>query len=266
MNELLSLRLRLCATFIAATVPVFVSGQVMLSPAAVIGTDLGTFSPEAPLANLINQSGLDTAFLSGTTAFDTYFALPGQTFAANGGPYNWQSDTIFVDPVIGYIDFDLGASHTVKKLAVWNVTAKNITVSFSEEPAGLATAPGAGDFLLTNHSSYTSYPVDILELATPKKGRYVRLAIRSAYPLVPGLNFNYAILGELVASVAPPAGPTITITPAPNGDVIITFTGRLQSTATLAEIFQDVPGMPQGSYTIPKASLSTQQYFRARPD
>lgn len=60
-----------------------------------------------------------------------------------------------------------------------------------------------------------------------------------------------------------PAQPTVSLTVQPNGDVTITFTGTLQF-AGEANGFTDVPGNPQGTYTIPKASLSARQFFRAR--
>jgi hypothetical protein len=60
-----------------------------------------------------------------------------------------------------------------------------------------------------------------------------------------------------------PAQPTVNLTVQPNGDVTMTFTGTLQSSSDIKG-FTDVPGNPQGTYTIPKASLSARQFFRAR--
>jgi len=87
-----------------------VRSQVMLSPTAVVATDLGTASESTPLINMINQSGIETPFVSGSTLFDTYFANPGQTFATSGdgGTNNWQSEVSFTLPLKGYVDFDLG--------------------------------------------------------------------------------------------------------------------------------------------------------------
>lgn len=50
----------------------------------------------------------------------------------------------------------------------------------------------------------------------------------------------------------------------PNGDLTLTFTGTLQSSSNVDGPFSDVPGYPQGSYTIPKTSLSERQFFRTR--
>ena len=50
----------------------------------------------------------------------------------------------------------------------------------------------------------------------------------------------------------------------PNGDVRVTFTGTLQAAPTADGTFIDVAGNPQGTYTLLKGSLSSQQYFRSR--
>ena len=190
--------------------------------------------------------------------------MPGQAFATNAPAGNWQSDTVFTLPLTGHLDFDLGASQRVAKLAIWNITMKDVTVHFAEEAAGLASAPSAGSFVLPNHSSFTfSYPVDLLALSAPQQGRYIRLAISSAYLIAPGFDFTYAIVGEVVASVAPRAEPAIAIAVQPNGDVTVTFTGTLEMASTLEGPFLEAPGNPQGVYTIPKASLTLQQFFRA---
>lgn len=49
-----------------------------------------------------------------------------------------------------------------------------------------------------------------------------------------------------------------------NGNVTVTFTGTLQSAGAVHGTFEDLPGNPQGTYTIPKGSLTTQRYFRAK--
>ncbi len=217
------------------------------------------------IRELRHQFGLDRPFVSGTSDFDAYFAVPHQTFATNAGTNNWQSDVAFALPLKGYLDFDLGASHRVRQLAIWTLTAREVDVSFSEDPAGLATAPVAGSFLLVNHASFPfSYAVDMVTLGTPQQGRYMRLAINSAYLIQPGFNFTYAILGEVVASVAPAAVPTLAITQGAGGDMTVTFTGTLQSAPSADGVFLDVPGSPQSPHVLPGGSLEGHQYFRSQ--
>jgi len=71
--------------------------------------------------------------------------------------------------------------------------------------------------------------------------------------------------GQFVSLVlAPIAPPVLTIQPHSNGDIVITFRGILQSSSKVDGPFVDVPGNPQGTYTIPKSNLALQLYFRAR--
>jgi len=80
----------------------------MLSPLAVNETGLGTFpSDTTALTNLINQSGLNVPFVTGSTDFDSYFAPPNSNFSKNRDGTKWQSDFSNV-PFGGTVDFDLG--------------------------------------------------------------------------------------------------------------------------------------------------------------
>jgi hypothetical protein len=54
------------------------------------------------------------------------------------------------------------------------------------------------------------------------------------------------------------------VAPDPNGNVTITFTGTLQTSTTISGTFTNVPGNPASPYTLPKANLLPQQYFRAQ--
>jgi hypothetical protein len=244
-----------------------VSGAVVLSPATVVGSDLGSFAAETALDHMIDQSGVQTPFVSGSTDFDTYFADPPKTWATNGGTNNWQSDFSFNLPLTGYVDFDLGASYKINKIAIWNVSVKDVTVKVFDDLNGPEQI--AGTFKLTNHWNFPfSYPVDILDFGAEYKGRYVRLAITSAYLFSIGDTFAYAIIGEVVVSagvdsVTPPT-PALDIILNPNGDVTVTFTGTLQTATAVDGTFADVTGNPQGTHTLPKGSLLAQQYFRAR--
>ena len=244
-----------------------VSGALVLSPVAVVGTDLGSFAPETPLERMIDQSGVEKPFVSGSTDFETYFANPAKTWATNSGTNNWQSNFSFDLPLKGYVDFDLGASHKINKIAIWNISVKDVTVQVFEDLNG----PGqiAGSFKLTNHLNFPfSYPVDVLSFGSEYQARYVRLMIESAYLFSLGDPFAYAIIGEVVVSAVvdavTPTTPTLDIIRSPNGDVTVTFTGTLQTATTVGGTFADVTGNPQGTHTLPKGSLPAQQYFRAR--
>lgn len=242
-------------------------GQIMLSPTAVLGTDLGTFSGEVPLTHLIDQSGIEIPFISGATDFDSYFAPANQTFALNSPASNWQSAVDFDLPQQGWIDFDLGSVRTVSKLAIWNITAENITLAIANNPAELASAPVAGSFRLTDHTSFPfSYRVDLVTLPSPAQGRYFRLGVESTYLLSPELRFSYVIIGEVAVSATPATTPTptLTIRQESTGEVVVTFGGTLQAGPSLQGPFEPVPGNPQGTYRVPAANQTSAQFFRAQ--
>src|SRR5688500_15321460 len=94
----------------------------MVSPTAVLGTSLGENSPaDAPLVNMINQSGLDKPFTSGVTDFDAYLTTGDPPFAQAHFSNNWQSELSFTVPVTGHVDFDFGAVQPIDRLAIWNI-------------------------------------------------------------------------------------------------------------------------------------------------
>lgn len=250
-----------------ACITLSTSGQVMLSPVAVT-TAIPSFNDTVSPTNLINQSGITTPFTSGVTVFDTYFAntnpVPYAT-SGNGGVNNWQSDTAFQLGYQGFLDFDLGATYQLNKLAIWNRSLSNITVKVLANLGGAEQV--AGNFPLPNLQSFSfSYAVNVLDFNATYVGRYVRLEINGVYPFQ-GFSFGNASAGEVVLSALPAGGspaPTLNIAPLPNGDVKVTFTGVLQTSPTASGSFTNVPGNPSSPYTLPKSSLLPRQFFRAR--
>lgn len=243
--------------------------QFVLSPVAVVGTDLGTFDPSASVENLINQSGVTTPFISGTTVFNTYFANPGQVFATSGdgGTNNWTSNFSFTLPVTGYVDFDLGAVYQLNKLALWNRSLKDIRVALRSginDPEQIV-----GSFRIGDRQSFSfSYAVDVLPFTGTFTGRYVRLLIDSTHLPFPGSNFAYAIAGEVALSALPVSSnpPEVGIALQKNGGVLLTFTGKLQASDSLSGEFTDVASDPQGAHLITAGSLSGGWVFRSRSE
>ena len=232
----------------------------------MVDTNLGTFSDTiTPIGGMIDQSGIKSNFVSGVTDFNAYFAEPNAVLSANADGTKWESMFLPDTNFAGNVDFDLGASYTINKLAIWNVSLKSLTVMIFDDLNG----PGqnAGHFTLSDQTGYVSLPPDVLDFGAQYQGRYVRLAIESEHPYKFGNDsYPYAVIGEVVASVVPITAttPTISIKPEANGDVTINFTGVLQSAGDANGTFEDVPGNPVGTYTIPKTDLSTRQFFRAR--
>jgi hypothetical protein len=236
---------------------------VVLSPVAVAGSDLEEYGAETPYVNMINQSGIAQAFVSGSTDFDEYFAVPGEPFGHANYLNNWQSTVSFDLPLSGYVDFDLGATYTVGKMAIWNLSLRDVHVELYDDLNG--TAQPGGSWTLTNQLNFPfSYRVEVLPFNSPLSARYVRLNIDSVYTYSPTDNFGYAIIGEVAFSVEPPTStpPLLQISLNPNGDVTVTFTGTLESASAPDGTFTDVPGNPQGTLNLTPSEPAV--YFRAR--
>lgn len=267
MQDTSRTRARLLGLAAAFCVASSVSGQVVLSPVAVVGSDLGTASDSTPLARLIDQSGLETPFISGVTAFATYFARPDKVFATSGtgGTNNWQSAISFALPLKGYIDFDLGAVYRLDKIALWNQSLKDVTVNVRKEINGPEAV--AGSFSLFSRLNFVfSYAVDVLSFPTAVEGRYVRLVVDSVHTFSPTDTFGFAIAGEVALSAAPVGKPpsTLGINLAANGDVVVTFAGVLQAATDPRGPFLDVPGNPQSPYIAAAGSLAIRQFYRVQ--
>ncbi len=254
--------------FLALGIAIFatsLSAQVMISPVAVTESGLGTFdSTTIALTNMINHSGIQTPFTNGVTVFDTYFT-PNDKFSKNADGTKWQSLVSFNLPLVGNLDFDLGASYLISRIAIWNVSVKEVSVSIAEDQAGLDTAIPVGTFTLTQGLFSLSLRADLLTLASPTQGRFLRFRVLSEYKFSAGDTFAYATVGEV--AVAGTSGvtipPSLSIRLGSNGDATMTFSGTLQSSPNAESGYQDVPGNPQGSHTVPQSSLVTQQFFRA---
>ena len=250
-----------CLVLLVAFTPTALLGQFVLSPVAVSETGLGTFSAtSAPLGAMIDQSGLDTPFVSGTTPFDTYFASINSNFSKNADKTKWQSDYSFELPFTGTVDFDLGANYSLTKAAIWNVSVKQMAVQVASSTNG--PWQEAGQFNLTDQQPFFSLRFTVLDFGSTLVGRYVRLNIISEYPVTTFDTFGYVTIGEFALRAAPVGGPPLAIRLESNGDVTLTFTGTLQSSANADGAYENVAGNPSGTYTIPASSLSSRQFFR----
>lgn len=264
MKTIFKLLTSTAATLIVGSQAVF--AQFILSPVSVTETGMGTFASGTSLTNIINHSGLDAhPFTSGVTSFDTYFT-PNDKFSQNVDGTKWQSDLSFDVSVVGNIDFDLGESYKLDRIAVWNVSVQTVVVYVAETLAGLDTASPVGTFTLTQNTGSLSIRADLVDLGGVFQGRYVRFAIQSEYKFSPSNTWYYATISEVAFSAQPTSNvgtPTISATRESNGDVTLTFSGTLQSKANIQDSFQNVSGNPQSTYTIPKANLTGRQFFRS---
>lgn len=187
--------------------PHFAGGLVigaMLSPAAIVGTDLGAFSGDTALENLIDGAGLNKPFVSGETSFDAYFDS-GENLAADSlYSNNWQSAVSFDGQIAGYVDFDLGDLFVVDSLALWNGTVDDLTVLVSETEEGPWQEAGAFSLDSQTPTLYYEFHPKVLTLDEAHLARYIRLQVDSVHPFLAGEAFSYAIIGEIAARVSGP--------------------------------------------------------------
>jgi hypothetical protein len=175
---------------------------VMLSPTSVLGTDMGESDPTAAVGKMIDQSGLDKPFTSGVTDFDAYFTTGDPPFAQAAAGNNWQSEADFSLPVSGFVDFDLGAVRSIDRIAIWNISLKDVTIHVSDTSIG--SLQEVASFTLPSHISFPfSYPHDVLDLGGVRAARYVRLEVESVHLFSPSDTFGFAIVGEVVAAEVP---------------------------------------------------------------
>src|SRR5688572_17087155 len=128
------------------------SAGTILSPVAVLGTDLGVYDPQTPLENMINQSGLDKPFTSGVTDFDAYFNTGASPFGQGAFNHGWQSNFSFNLPMMGYVDFDLGGVYTIDRLGIWNRSLETGNILVKENLADAFV--DVGDFTLQNKLNF----------------------------------------------------------------------------------------------------------------
>jgi hypothetical protein len=151
---------------------------------------------------MIDQSGLDKPFTSGVTDFDDYFNSPPTAFAQAAAGNNWQSQTFFTLPVTGFVDFDFGAVYSIDRLAVWNISMKDIRILASG--TSIDTLQEVASFALPNHLNFPfSYRHDLLSLGSAQDVRFVRIQIDSVHLFSPSQTFGFAIVGEVAASAVP---------------------------------------------------------------
>lgn len=202
VRKFLLLAYALIASFTLSICAANLPAAVLLSPATVIGTDLGVFDSTTPLVNMINQSGLDKLFTSGVTDFDTYFATGDPPFGQGNFVNNWQSNFSFNLPLMGYVDFDLGAVYSIDQLAIWNRSLKDIKILVSD--TSINTLQEVASFILPNHLNFPfSYSPTLLDLGAAYNAQYLRIEIDSVHLFSPSDDFGYAIIGEVVAAALP---------------------------------------------------------------
>lgn len=194
---------------LAATAGQVQAAGVIMSPTSVIANTIGEFNNSYDVGNMIDQSGLSTGFISGTSDFNTYIG---------GGPTHVGSDNANAmwfgpgrGPFTGYLDFDMGSTVQLFQLALWNgaigstANINSFTVLTSTN-AGFATPTNVGTFTNPQGVGATPYSATVFDL-TDSTAEYVRILINSYYgnPNVVGIGEVAFDTGSVNAAVPEPA-------------------------------------------------------------
>lgn len=174
------------------------TASVILSPTAVIGNTMGTAGGMTD--NIINQSGLASGFTSGVTDFTAYITAP-PIHATNDATNAWAGDSEdFGSPVLGDMDFDLGAIYELSSLALWSQSNVNGIDSFTILTSldnTFASATIVGTF-----SADVLSPIEAQTFAMPSTAQFVRLMVNSNHG---GSNVNIGEVAFEVSNVPIPA-------------------------------------------------------------
>jgi len=176
-----------------------VNATVILSPTAISQNTLGDRSPGVDIGNVIDQSGLSSAFTSGVTDFDAYLGgNPTHSFVAQDNEW-FAPDGEF----LGNIDFDLGAVYDVDRVAIWNEDATGVSrfELITSLDSAFAASTSFGFFSLTNNPRDADYLADVISLGAVSSARYVRMNLVGFYPDEQNVA-DQASLGEVAFSVA----------------------------------------------------------------
>jgi hypothetical protein len=139
------------------------------------------------------------------TSFDGYFDFNPVPFNSGTTANTWNSLIDFTLPLTGHIDFDLGGTRQIDRIALWNKTLENIRVQISDSPGGPWTE--IGQYSLPNHWNFLSYTADVLDLGGLHTASHLRIEIDSAHKFSFSDTFTYAIVGEAAVSAVPVPEP-----------------------------------------------------------
>ena len=177
LTRALGTLLLLCG--VAAT-PSTASAGAILNPGAVAQVSIGEFGPDYAVSNLLNQSGLSAAYVSGVTDFSSFVASTTHTADDTQG---WLS----AGPTVpATIDFDLGAEYLLNRLAWWNhAVGSTANVEsfrlFAMTDATFTTGSQVGGtFTNPQGDSSLPYPATVFDIPDVTT-RYLRLRIDGYY-------------------------------------------------------------------------------------
>lgn len=177
MNHILRL---LSVLLLLAIKTTSAQGAVISAPISVINNTLGSANSSFRIGNVIDQSGLLNSYVSGTTDFASYLSTgPMHNDAQTSVNETWFSRLL---NLTGTIDFDLGSSHRIEQMVLWNIGQSlsrdidGFTV-FTSGLSDFSTSVNVGSFRATDQP-IGNIPAEVFDL-TDSIGQFVRLQITS---------------------------------------------------------------------------------------
>jgi len=122
------------------------------------------------LAHTFDQSGLSSNYLSGVTDLDAYLGL-APSHGSDFQLFEWFSDLGTSEASVTY---DLGAVHTIGRIALWNEDASGIgLLSLYGSTDGIGFSPVALNLAPTNNPIDNPYRADVFGIGSAVL-RYIR--------------------------------------------------------------------------------------------
>jgi hypothetical protein len=189
--------------FLIAATPSWAS--YVLSPTGVYSNSAGHLDSTYAIENTINQSGLETGFVSGFTEWNSYFA---------GSPVHDTSPEMqeWYAPLgitTATLTFDLGGNYSIDQIALWNedwAGINSFSVWFDNDPVwDPFTGAGATfgkTFPAVSDNPIGNYPAELFVLDDIFDATYVHLKSATSASVIS--------IGEIAFSATDP-----TPTPAP---------------------------------------------------
>ena len=176
------------------------SASTILGASGIIQNTLGDRDFTADIGNIIDQSGLSTAYVSGVTDFDAYLAA-GPLHASDARDNDWFANSGITS---GIVDFDLGGIYSLDRIALWNEDVAGVSQAniFTSLDSQFSVPVFGGSFTLSNNPRGQDFLADRLTLNAIVDARFVRFVIVDAYPDERGFA-DQASLGEVAFSVSP---------------------------------------------------------------
>jgi hypothetical protein len=173
-----------------------------ITSAVSVSTTMGEADNFSEIENIINQSGLTSSYISGSTDFDAFITTNHKFEYIDR---EWFST---FNTMTGTITFDLGKLYNVDRLAIWNEDSFGIN-AFTVSSAGEDNVFGAAQsFTAISGGIFQNYSAQVFTLTSTTLAQYLKISVQSTHSNDITQEFGFASLGEVAFSTSPVPEPT----------------------------------------------------------